>query len=104
MATMHFSIVAADPSVDSSAKDLNAALLASANGQWERASEVLRRILEKDAENYAVSDLSTHSDLANIDLITLKVVNNLAVTLLGQGKLKEVHISVALSVTIDPCR
>ncbi|KAK0239157.1 hypothetical protein EDD85DRAFT_829234 [Armillaria nabsnona] len=70
MATMHFSIVAADSSVDPSAKDLNAALLASANGQWERASEVLRRILEKDAENYAV-------------------VNNLAVTLLGQGKLKE---------------
>ncbi|KAK0188654.1 hypothetical protein F5146DRAFT_1104142 [Armillaria mellea] len=70
MATKHFSIVAADPSVDPSTKDLNAALLASVYGQWERASEVLRRILEKDAENYTV-------------------VNNLAVTLLGQGKLKE---------------
>ncbi|KAK0489183.1 hypothetical protein IW261DRAFT_1548087 [Armillaria novae-zelandiae] len=64
MATKHFSIAIADPSVDPSAKDLNAALLASAN------AEILRRILEKDAENYAV-------------------VNNLAVTLLGQGQLKE---------------
>ncbi|KAK0202556.1 hypothetical protein DFS33DRAFT_1263546 [Desarmillaria ectypa] len=69
MATKHFSIVAADPSVDASAKDMNAALLASAHGQWEIASEALRRILDKDAENFAV-------------------MNNLAVTLLAQGKLK----------------
>ncbi|KAF9048299.1 hypothetical protein BDZ89DRAFT_1089186 [Hymenopellis radicata] len=69
-AAKHFSIVAADESVAQSDKDMNAALLATANGEWESATEVFRSVLEADAENYAA-------------------VNNLAVTLLGQGKLKE---------------
>ncbi len=74
-AAKHFSIVAADETVEQSVKDMNAALLATANGEWESAAEVLRSVLEADTENYAA-------------------VNNLAVALLGQGKLKEVLLQI----------
>ncbi|PFH51779.1 hypothetical protein AMATHDRAFT_141723 [Amanita thiersii Skay4041] len=70
MAAVHFAAVAKDPVAEPGMKDMNAALFACADGQWERASETLRALLERDAENYTA-------------------VNNLAVTLLGQGKVGE---------------
>ncbi|KAF8498609.1 hypothetical protein F5888DRAFT_1690439 [Russula emetica] len=51
-------------------KTLNAAFLASARGDWDMAGKLLRGLVEQDEANYAA-------------------VNNLAVALLGQGKLKE---------------
>ncbi|KAI0285811.1 hypothetical protein BGY98DRAFT_909570 [Russula aff. rugulosa BPL654] len=51
-------------------KTLNAAFMASARGDWDTASRLLRGLVEQDEANYAA-------------------VNNLAVALLGQGKLKE---------------
>lgn len=74
-AEKHFAIVAEDDAVDQSVKDMNAALLASAYGRWEEATEVFTRMLDADAENYVA-------------------VNNLAVALLGQGKLTEVRITL----------
>ncbi|KAF6761614.1 hypothetical protein DFP72DRAFT_879134 [Ephemerocybe angulata] len=70
MAAQHFATVDADPVVDERQKSMNAALLASAQGEWECASGTLKGLIEKDDEDYVV-------------------VNNLAVALLNQGKLKE---------------
>ncbi|KAF8630143.1 hypothetical protein AX15_003096 [Amanita polypyramis BW_CC] len=70
MAARHFSEVAKDPAAEPTMKDMNAALFACADGQWERATATLRLLLEKDAENYVA-------------------VNNMAVALLGQGKVQE---------------
>ena len=53
-ATKHFSLVAADPTATEDMKQMNAALLASAEGQWTEASDNLKAILEKDSENYVV--------------------------------------------------
>ena len=53
-ATKHFSLVAADPTATEDLKRMNAALLASAEGQWTEASDNLKAILEKDSENYVV--------------------------------------------------
>ncbi|KIY70574.1 hypothetical protein CYLTODRAFT_347478 [Cylindrobasidium torrendii FP15055 ss-10] len=69
-AAAHFAFVDQDPEVTQDAKDMNAALLASANGEWERSAQILFKLLETDAENYVA-------------------VNNIAVALLGQGKVME---------------
>ncbi|KAH9040457.1 hypothetical protein EDB85DRAFT_2173585 [Lactarius pseudohatsudake] len=69
-AEAHFAAVAADAGALESTKALNAAFLASARGEWDVASEILRELFAQDDSNYAA-------------------VNNLAVALLGQGKLKE---------------
>ena len=53
-ATKHFSLVAADPTATEDMKQMNAALLASAEGRWTEASDNLKAILEKDSENYVV--------------------------------------------------
>ena len=53
-ATKHFSLVAADPTATEDMKQMNAALLASAEGHWTEASDNLKAILEKDPENYVV--------------------------------------------------
>ncbi|KAI0953947.1 hypothetical protein AcW1_006737 [Taiwanofungus camphoratus] len=70
MAAKHFTAVAEDPTADSSLKAMNKALLASADGDWPRATEVLQEILAADPENYIA-------------------INNLSVALLSQGKLQE---------------
>jgi len=70
MAAKHFSEVAKDPAAESTMKEMNAALFACADGQWERASVTLRQLLDKDGENYIA-------------------VNNMAVALLGQGRVRE---------------
>ena len=54
MATKHFSLVAADPSAPEAMKQMNAGLLASAEGKWTEASDNLKAILEKDSDNYVV--------------------------------------------------
>ena len=54
MATKHFAIVDEDPGAEPAMKDMNAALLASAEGDWTKADTMLRKILEKDAENFVV--------------------------------------------------
>jgi uncharacterized protein HemY len=54
MAAKQFAIVDEDPVADQAMKDMNAALLASAEGDWTQASSILRRILEEDAENFVV--------------------------------------------------
>ena len=54
MATEHFSLVAADPNATETMKQMNAAILASAQGNWTEASDNLKAILEKDSENYVV--------------------------------------------------
>jgi len=79
-AEAHFTAVAAaaaaaDPETDTeteaaAGKTLNTAFLASARGDWDTAGKLLRGLVEQDEANYAA-------------------VNNLAVALLGQGKLKE---------------
>ncbi|KAI0289448.1 hypothetical protein BC826DRAFT_1031882, partial [Russula brevipes] len=69
-AEAHFAAVAADRGVPEPTKALNAAFVASARGDWDGAGELLRALVAQDDVNYAA-------------------INNLAVALLGQGKLKE---------------
>ncbi|KAJ7782029.1 hypothetical protein DFH07DRAFT_728648 [Mycena maculata] len=70
-AAHHIAAVAADASTPPPMKEMNAALLAAAEGDWEQASELLRAgVLEENPDNYTA-------------------VNNMCVALLSQGKLKE---------------
>ncbi|PPQ64218.1 hypothetical protein CVT24_008594 [Panaeolus cyanescens] len=72
-AQRHFTSVQADPNADEALKRMNSALLQCAMGEWEGAEEELRAVLEGvqgGGDNYVA-------------------VNNLAVVLLGQGKVKE---------------
>jgi hypothetical protein len=55
MAAKHFATVDADPAADQDMKDMNVALLASAEGDWSKASSILQALLEKDSENFVVS-------------------------------------------------
>ena len=57
MAAKQFAIVAADPDADTALKGMNAALMTSAEGNWVAASEMLKTVIEEDAENYVVSPL-----------------------------------------------
>ncbi|KAF9006134.1 hypothetical protein BDQ17DRAFT_1352805 [Cyathus striatus] len=70
MAAKHFAVVETDPTADIGQKQMNTALLASAQGEWEKATKTLRELIERDSRNFAA-------------------VNNLSVSLLCQGKLKE---------------
>jgi hypothetical protein len=54
-AETHFAAVAADTSVPEPSKALNVAFVASARGDWTAAGEILRGLVEDDA-NYAVRD------------------------------------------------
>ncbi|KAI9064801.1 hypothetical protein FKP32DRAFT_1685335 [Trametes sanguinea] len=91
MAAKHFAAVAEDPTADPVQKAMNAALFASAEGDWVRATAELQRILAADPENFAA-------------------VNNLAVALLNQGRLQEaiqvletaLQASPATIVTAEP--
>lgn len=69
-AERHFAVIEADPDVPQTTKDMNSAILAAARGDWASASALLEGLVGDDAENFAA-------------------VNNLAVALLNQGKLKE---------------
>jgi hypothetical protein len=53
-AARHFGVVEADASAPLTLKMMNAALLASAEGDWMEASERFKGILEQDADSYAV--------------------------------------------------
>ena len=58
MAAKQFALVEADPSAEDTLKTMNAALLASSEGDWIQASEKLREILEKDEDDYVVRSCS----------------------------------------------
>ncbi|KIK50603.1 hypothetical protein GYMLUDRAFT_234560 [Collybiopsis luxurians FD-317 M1] len=66
----HFSLVEQDSEASESMKDMNRALLACANGEWENATNILTNLLEREPENFVA-------------------VNNLSVSLLSQGKLRQ---------------
>lgn len=53
-ASQHFAVVESDPNASQEVKDMNAALLASAEGDWPRASELLKHLLATDPENFVV--------------------------------------------------
>lgn len=69
-ASEHFRLVAEDDAADERQKLMNNAVLLSAEGDWAKATEVLKSLMEKDSEDFVA-------------------VNNMAVALLNQGKLKE---------------
>lgn len=54
-AKKHFEEVDNDPNTDQQTKDVNAAILACANGDWKQAEERLTEVLEMDSENFMVS-------------------------------------------------
>lgn len=58
MAAKHFTAVVQDPTAEPALKAMNAALLACAEGDWEKASDALRQIIQSEPDNYAV--LSIH--------------------------------------------
>ena len=90
-AEAHFVAVAAAADVPESTKALNKAFLASARGEWDAAGVILRELFAEDDTNYAVSSWFFFWLTLGSGLIAplTQAVNNLAVALLGQGKLKE---------------
>ena len=62
MAATHFAAVAEDPSADPVQKIMNAALFASAEGDWPRATTELEKILAADPENFVVCAGVLHPD------------------------------------------
>ncbi|OCB86453.1 hypothetical protein A7U60_g6575 [Sanghuangporus baumii] len=75
-AQTHFDAVDADPEAEASLKMMNAVISAAALGDWVRAAESARSLLEADAEREGEA-----SDVV--------AANNYAVALLGQGRIKE---------------
>ncbi|KAI6096966.1 hypothetical protein EDD16DRAFT_1847638 [Pisolithus croceorrhizus] len=69
-AAEHFKIVASCADVEPGTIAMNTALLCSASGDWQHAEAALREVLEQDPQNYTA-------------------INNLAVTLLAQGRVKD---------------
>jgi hypothetical protein len=55
MAAKHFAEVETDSTADPRQKQMNSALLASAEGNWKESSELLRGMIDKDNEDYVVS-------------------------------------------------
>ncbi|KAG1740064.1 hypothetical protein EDB19DRAFT_1895431 [Suillus lakei] len=90
-AAAHFAAVEGDASVPQTLKDMNAALLACAEGNWARADELLRTLVQAEPDNFVA-------------------INNLSVALLSQGKLKEgievleaaLHSSPSAVVVAEP--
>lgn len=88
-AAKHFAAVVEDSSADASMKAMNAALQASAEGDWTTAANALRDVLLIDPENYVVRVFDCV--YGDIRLTALpQAVNDLAVVLLCQGRLQEV--------------
>jgi hypothetical protein len=56
-AAAHFAAVEGDASVPQTLKDMNAALLACAEGKWQRADELLRGLVQAEPDNFVVSAL-----------------------------------------------
>lgn len=69
-AAEHFRIVASCADAEPGTVAMNTALLCSASGDWPRAEAALREVLEQDPRNYTA-------------------MNNLAVTLLAQGRVRD---------------
>jgi len=90
-AAAHFAVVEGDASVPQTLKDMNAALLACAEGNWTRADELLQALVQAEPDNFVA-------------------INNLSVALLSQGKLKEsievletaMHSSPSAVVVAEP--
>ncbi|KAG1770680.1 hypothetical protein EDD22DRAFT_1047640 [Suillus occidentalis] len=90
-AAAHFAAVEGDASVPQTIKNMNAALLACAEGNWARADELLRALVQAEPDNFVA-------------------INNLSVALLSQGKLKEgievleaaLHSSPSTVVVAEP--
>lgn len=55
MAKKHFAAVMQDATAEPPLRAMNAALLATADGEWDRATHALRQIVENDPDNYVVS-------------------------------------------------
>ena len=54
-AAKHFAVVAQDVAASQEMKDMNASLLASAEGDWATASSLLQSVVERDVENLVVN-------------------------------------------------
>lgn len=59
MAAHHFNVVDADSDADEQLKDMNALILAAANGDWLEAESRAKKVMTKDPENIVVSFLQT---------------------------------------------
>lgn len=59
MAAHHCALVDADPNADEKVKDMNALILAAANGDWPEAETRAKKLTAKEPENIVVSPLLT---------------------------------------------
>lgn len=59
MAAHHFALVDADASADGQLKDMNALILAAANGDWPEAESRAKKVMAKEPENIVVSSLES---------------------------------------------
>ncbi|KAI0725408.1 hypothetical protein C8Q72DRAFT_877426 [Fomitopsis betulina] len=83
MATKHFAAVWNDPTADPSLKHMNAAVLAAADGDWTKATEELKKMLDADPENFVA-------------------INNLSVTYLSQGRIQDGIMLLEEAIKLSP--
>lgn len=69
-AAAHFAVVEGDASVPQTLKDMNAALLACAEGNWTRADELLQALVQAEPDNFVVN--TSMVVLLMIDVYTLR--------------------------------
>jgi len=55
-AARHFALVDADPQADDTIKKMNAAIIASAQGDWDSAVKKLQELIKEDANNFVVGN------------------------------------------------
>ena len=88
MATKHFAEVWNDPTADPSLKHMNAAVLAAADGDWTKATEELKKMLDADPENFVVR-IRSKPRYAPLSSFERQAINNLSVTYLSQGRIQD---------------
>lgn len=84
------SIVENDPEADQTIKNMNAILLAVAYGHWDEAAASAQNLLKSDDVDIIVC--FTKADCMTRLMTLCQAINNLAVTLLSQGKLSQVSV------------
>ena len=97
-AATYFSQSAAQPDATSQSRDTDAALLATAKGDWSGALALLEGVVTDHPDDVVVCAAPPHLILrSRSHLHPLQALNAMSVVLLCVGRLEEVHFTSALA-------
>ena len=97
-AATYFSQSAAQPDATPQSRDIDAALLATAQGNWSGAHVLLEGVIKEHPDDVVVRVVHIFSNLQGVILILslLQALNSMSVVLLCLGRLEEVLCLVLL--------